>query len=50
MEERVSVTQAANLEVISIKHRNDIKKTMWKTHRYFINFESQIDVELSSLN
>ena len=34
--------KAANLEVTLIGHRNEIEKT----HRYFIDFQSQIYVEL----
>ena len=34
--------KAANLEVTLIGHQNEIEKT----HRYFINFQSQIYVEL----
>ena len=34
--------QAANLEVMLIRHRNEIEKT----HRYFIDFQSQIYVKL----
>ena len=42
--------QAASLEVTSIRHWNDIEKTMLWTHQYLIDFESRIDVELSTLN
>ena len=38
--------KAANLEVTLIGHRNEIEKT----HRYFINFQCQIYVELFILN
>ena len=42
--------QATSLEVTSIRHRNDIEKSTWRTHRYFIDFESRIDAELSTSN
>ena len=35
---------------MSIPHQSDIEKTTWKTHRYFIDFESQINNELTTLN
>ena len=35
---------------MSIPHQSDIEKTTWKTHRYFIDFESRINNELSTLN
>ena len=28
--------------VRSIRRRNDIEKFTWRTHQYFVNFESQI--------
>ena len=34
--------------VTSIRHRNDIEKSTWKTHRYFVHFESRIHVEIST--
>ena len=42
--------QAASLEVMLVRHRNNIEKTMWKTHQCFIDFESQMDIELSTAN
>ena len=36
--------------VTSIRHRNDIEKSTWKTHRYLVDFESRIHVEISRLN
>ena len=42
--------QAASLEVMPIRHRNNIEISMWKNRWYFINFESQIDVELNTWN
>ena len=40
--------ETPSTEVTSIWRRNDIEKFMWKTHRYFIDFESRIHVELMS--
>ena len=42
--------QTTSLENTSIRHRNNIEKTMWKNRRYFIDFESRIDVRLSTWN
>ena len=42
--------ETASTEVMSIRHRNNVEKSMWRTHRYFINFESRIHVEISTLN
>ena len=42
--------QTNNLEATSIRHRNDIEKFTCGTHRYFIDFESRIDMELSTPN
>ena len=36
--------------VTSIRHRNDIEKSTWKTHRYFGDFESRIHAEISTSN
>ena len=37
-------------EVTSIKRGNDIEKSTWRTHRYFVDFESGILVEISTSN
>ena len=42
--------ETASTEVTSIRHWNDIEKSTWKTHRYFVNFESRVYVEISMLN
>ena len=34
--------------VTSIQRRNDIEKSTWISHWYFVNFESQIHVESMS--
>ena len=35
---------------MSIQHRNNIEKKRGKTHRYYIDFESRINIELSTSN
>ena len=42
--------EMASTEVTSIRHRNDIEKSMWRTHRYFVNFGSRIHVEIYKLD
>ena len=42
--------QVASLEVTSVRNQNPIKKIMWTTHEYFIDFESRIDAELFTSN
>ena len=42
--------ETASTEVTSIRHRNNVKKSTWRTHRYFVDFESRIPVEMSKLN
>ena len=42
--------ETASTEVTSIWCRNDIEKSTWRTHRYFIDFESRIHVEISTSN
>ena len=42
--------ETASTEVTSIWRRNDIEKSTWKTHRYFVDFESRIHVEISTSN
>ena len=39
--------EIASTEVTSIRRRNKIKKSMWKTNQYFVEFESGIHVEIS---
>ena len=36
--------------VSPIRHRNAIEKFTWKTHRYFVDFESRIHVEIFTSN
>ena len=42
--------EIASKAVTSIRHRNDIEKSTWRTHRYFVNFESRIHVEICTSN
>ena len=42
--------ETAGTEVMSIRRRNDIEKSTWKTHRYFVDFESPIHVKISTSN
>ena len=32
------------------RHLNDIEKSKWRTHRYFVHFKSRIHVKISTLN
>ena len=38
--------ETATTEVTSIWRRNDIENSTWRTHRYFVDFESRIHVEI----
>ena len=42
--------ETASTKVTSIWCRNDIGKSTWRTHQYFVDFESQIHVEISTSN
>ena len=42
--------ESASTEVTSIRCRSNVEKSMWKTHQYFVHFESQIHVETSTSN
>ena len=42
--------ETVSTEVTLIRRRNDIEKSTWRTHRYFVDFESRIHVEISTLN
>ena len=42
--------ETASTEVTSIWRRNDIEKSTWRTHRYFVDFESWIQVETATSN
>ena len=40
----------ASTEVTSIQRQNDIEKSTWRTHWYFVDFKSRIHVEISTSN
>ena len=42
--------ETASTEVTSTGRRNNVEKSTWKTHRYFVDFESRIHVEISTSN
>ena len=42
--------KTASTEVTSIRRRNDIEKTMRKTHQYFINLKIRTYIKISTLN
>ena len=42
--------ETASIEITSIRRRNDMEKSTWRTHRYFVVFESGIQVEISTSN
>ena len=42
--------ETASTKVTSIRRRNNVEKSTWKTHRYFVDFESRIHVEISTSN
>ena len=42
--------ETASTEATSIPRRNDTEKSTWKTHRYFVDFESRIHVEIFTSN
>ena len=42
--------ETASTEVTSIRRQNNVEKSMWRTHRYLVEFESRIHVEISTSN
>ena len=42
--------ETASTEVTPIRRRNNAENSTWKAHRYFVDFESQIHVEISTSN
>ena len=42
--------ETASTEVTSIRRRNNVEKSTWKTHQYFVDFESRIHVEIFKSN
>ena len=45
-----SLTETASTAVTSIRRRNDIEKSTWRTHQYFVDLESRIHDEISTSN
>ena len=45
--DRMEITST---EVTSIRRQNKIEKSTWRTHRYFVDFERRIHVEMSTSN
>ena len=44
------IMETVSTEVTSVWRRNDIEKSTCKTHRYFVDFESRIQIEISMSN
>ena len=42
--------ETANTEVWSIRCGNKVEKSTWRTHLYFVDFESRIHIEISTSN
>ena len=42
--------ETENTAVTLIRHRNEIEKSTWRTHRYFIDFATRLHVEISTSN
>ena len=42
--------ETASKAATSIRRRNDTEKSTWRTHRYFVDFESRTHVEISTSN
>ena len=42
--------ETVSTEVISIRRRNDMEKSTWRTHRYFVDFKSRTHIEMSTSN
>ena len=42
--------ETASTKVTSVWRLKDIEKLTWKTHRYSVDFESQIHLKISTLN
>ena len=43
----IDIIEAARTEITSIRRQNDIENS-WRTHHYFVDFESRIDVVIST--
>ena len=42
--------ETASIEVTPIRRRNNFEKSTWKTHRYFVDFENRIHVQIFTSN
>ena len=42
--------ETENTEATSNWRRNDIEKSTWKTHQYFVDFENQVHLEIPTSN
>ena len=42
--------ETTSTEITSIRRQNSIEKSTWGTHRYFVDFESRIHIEMSTSN
>ena len=42
--------ETKSTDVTPIRRRNNVEKSTWKTHRYFVDFESRIHVKISTSN
>ena len=42
--------ETASTEVTSIRRRNNVEKSTWKTHRYFVDFENRTHVQIFTSN
>ena len=42
--------ETPSTEVTPILRRNNVEKSTWRTHQYFVNFESRIHVEIFPSN
>ena len=40
--------ETASKAVTSIRRRNVIEKSTWTTHRYFVDFENFVDLQVKS--
>ena len=43
-------TETLSTEIMSVRRQNNVEKSTWRTHRYFVDFESRIHVEISMSN
>ena len=43
-------TETLSTEIMSVRRQNNVEKSTWRTHRYFVDFESRIHVKISTSN